>query len=300
MKVLGDLERVALTSSTVLLQGETGTGKELFARALHEKSPRRLGPLVKVNCGALVAGLVESELFGHEKGAFTGAVQRKVGRFELAEGGTLFLDEISELSLEVQSKLLRALQEHEIDRVGGTHTLKVDVRIVAATNRELSAEVKAGRFRSDLYYRLAVFPISIPPLRDRRDDIPLLVDTLLARLGKRFGMPAKHIDEEALLYLQTYPWPGNVRELENVLERAVVLARGAAITMSDLPELSAPEVEPPAGDTSSLPLKDRVSAYEKSIIAEALRTAGNNQSEAARLLRSSRATLQYKMKIYGL
>ena len=301
-KALGEVDRVAQTSSTVLLQGETGTGKELFARAVHEKSPRKNGPLVKVNCGALVAGLVESELFGHEKGAFTGAVQRRVGRFELADHGTIFLDEISELPLEAQTKLLRVLQEHEIDRVGGTHPIRVDARVVVATNRDLGAEVKAGRFRSDLYYRLAVFPIAIPPLRDRRDDIPLLVDAFLARLGKRFGTPEKHIDEDALSYLQAYPWPGNVRELENVLERAVVLARGAAITMADLPELSAPEpaATAPVEGEAGLPLKDRVNGYEKSILVDALRLANGNQSEAARLLRTSRATLQYKLKVHGI
>jgi len=284
---LEQVDRVAKAPSTVLLLGETGTGKELFARAIHEKSPRRRGPMVKVNCGALPPTLVESELFGHEKGAFTGAVARRIGRFELADGGTLFLDEISELPPDAQTKLLRVLQEREIERVGGTKPVRIDVRIIAATNRDLAAEVREGRFRDDLYFRLAVFPIRIPPLRERREDIPALVESIVRRFGRT-------IDEDVVPYLQAYEWPGNVRELENVLERAAVLARDSIIHVSDLPELS---TTTPAEEAS---LKERVNAYERSIIEEALKRAGGNQSEAARLLATSRATLQYRMKTLGL
>jgi transcriptional regulator with GAF, ATPase, and Fis domain len=300
-RVLAELERVAPTSSTVLLLGETGTGKELFARAVHDKSTRRTAPLVKVNCAALTPSLVESELFGHERGAFTGATQRRVGRFELAQDGTLFLDEIGELPLEPQAKLLRVLQEHEMERVGGTQTIKVIARIVAASNRDLAADVRAGRFRADLYYRLAVFPITIPPLRDRREDIPLLASTFLEGLAARHaGARPKRVAEDALLYLQTYEWPGNVRELHNVLERASILATKPVIELSDLPELTNASTAEVGLPTSAEPLKERVHAYERSLLLEALRLAEDNQSEAARLLQTSRATLQYKMRIHGL
>jgi transcriptional regulator with GAF, ATPase, and Fis domain len=284
----------------VLLQGETGTGKELFARTLHEQSPRRTRPLVKVNCAALTPSLVESELFGHEKGAFTGALQRRVGRFELAHGGTLFLDEVGELPPDVQAKLLRVLQEHEMERVGGTHTIRVDVRVVAATNRDLEAEVRANRFRADLFFRLNVFPITIPPLRERRADIPALGAAFLAALAPRLGGTPKTVDADALVYLQTYDWPGNVRELHNVLERASILTRGTVIRRADLPELASRSEAPPAPDLERRSLKDRVHAYERSLVVAALRRANGNQSEAARLLRTSRATLQYKMKAFGL
>ena len=210
LRVLREVERVAPTSSTVLLRGETGTGKELFARAIHDKSTRRKGPLVEVNCAAIAPSLIESELFGHERGAFTGAVQRRLGRFELAQKGTLFLDEIGELPLEAQAKLLRALQEHTIDRVGGSETIHVDVRIVAATNRDLEALVRENRFRADLFYRLAVFPIVVPPLRERREDIADLVAVLVPMLAARHRSRASTVDEEALLSLQAYDWPGNV------------------------------------------------------------------------------------------
>ncbi len=281
-KALRELAHVAPTASTVLLLGETGTGKELFARAIHAQSPRRDRALVTVNCAAIAPALFESELFGHEKGAFTGALQRRLGRFELAHGGTLFLDEIGELPLEAQAKLLRALQEQTFERVGGTETVTVDVRIIAATNRDLDADVKSGRFRADLFYRLSVFPIHIPPLRDRREDIPLLV--------------AHAIEPDALLYLQAYDWPGNVRELRNVIERAGILADGKPIRVADLPELRGAS-EPRAASDS---LKASVEAYERSLIADAMAKANGNQSEAARLLRTSRATLQYKLKAYGL
>ena len=302
--VLRELERVAPTTSTVLLLGETGTGKELFARALHEMSRRRNGPLVKLNCAAISPTLIESELFGHEKGAFTGALARRIGRFELADGGTLFLDEVGELPLDAQAKLLRVLQEQEFERVGGTHSLRVDVRIVVATNRDLAAEVRAHRFRADLFFRLNVFPVAIPPLRARKDDIPLLANAYLRVLAERLGADPKGLDDRALAVLVRYDWPGNVRELQNVLERAAILARGRRIHATDLtlPEAPAvPSVNREAdSDDPGTSLKQRVEAFERRIVADALSRANGNQSEAARLLRTSRATLQYKMKAHGL
>ena len=309
LRALHELERVAPTTATVLLLGETGTGKELFARAIHQTSPRRTGPLIKVNCGALTPSLLESELFGHEKGAFTGAAQRRIGRFELADGGTLFLDEVSELPLESQTKLLRVLQEREVERVGGGTPIPIDVRIVAATNRDLGADVRAGRFRSDLFFRLNVFPIQIPPLRDRREDIPALAGAFMARVSARLGGEPKSLEDEAIAYLQAYDWPGNVRELENVLERTAILARGPRVRLADLPELTSARELPQGGaharGAESLEralgsLKDRVNAYERGIVADALERANGNQSEAARLLGTSRATLQYRMKTLGL
>ena len=287
-------QRAAKTNSTVLLVGETGTGKELFARAIHDASDRKNGPLVSVNCAAIPAGLFESEMFGHEKGAFTGATSRRVGRFELAHRGTLFLDEVGELPLEAQAKLLRVLEAREIERVGGSRPVRVDVRVIAATNRDLESLVARGTFRADLHYRLNVFQIVVPPLRARRGDIALLADAFLG--------PRRSLDADALAYLEDYEFPGNVRELQNVLERASILAPGPQITLRDLPELTNPSAPAPlaAPWDEGKPLKQRVDAFEKSLIATALDQAKGNQSEAARLLRTSRATLQYKMKLYGL
>jgi transcriptional regulator with GAF, ATPase, and Fis domain len=216
----------------VLVTGETGTGKELIARAVHSASPRRDRPLIKVNCAALPAGLVESELFGHEKGAFSGAIARRVGRFELADGGTIFLDEIGELPADAQVKLLRVLQEREFDRVGGTAPMRVDVRVIAATNRDLLKEVQEKRFREDLYYRLNVFPVRLPPLRERQDDIPLLVHFLVNKFAPRVGKRLEGVSRPTMQRLQEYPWPGNIRELENVLERAVILATGPTLEVA--------------------------------------------------------------------
>jgi formate hydrogenlyase transcriptional activator len=229
LAALDKVAHVAPTDATVLICGETGTGKELIARAIHSNSQRRDKPLIKLNCAALPAGLVESELFGHEKGAFTGAIARRIGRFELADKGTIFLDEIGELPLETQAKLLRVLQEHEFDRVGGTSSRKVDVRVIAATNRNLLKAVIEKAFREDLYYRLSVFPIMLPPLRERSDDIPLLVRFLLDKFAARIGKSVDGVSQETMQRLTAYSWPGNVRELENILERAVILATGRTL-----------------------------------------------------------------------
>ena len=232
MPVLEKVGRVAPTDATVLICGETGTGKELFARAIHSNSRRKDKPLIKVNCAALPAGLVESELFGHEKGAFTGAIARRIGRFELSDRGTIFLDEIGELPLETQVKLLRVLQEHEFDRVGGGAPIKVNVRVIAATNRDLQKAVREKLFREDLFYRLNVFPIALPPLRDRLEDVPLLVQFLLDRFATRIGRRVDGVSHETMERLTAYSWPGNVRELENILERAVILATGPTLELA--------------------------------------------------------------------
>jgi formate hydrogenlyase transcriptional activator len=232
-KMLRAVETVAKTDTTVLLLGETGTGKELIARAIHHLSPRKHRTLVKVNCAALPAGLIESELFGHEKGAFTEALARKIGRFELADGGTIFLDEIGDLPLELQAKLLRVLQEGEFERVGGSPTLKVDVRVIAATNRDLEKATQEGRFRPDLYYRLNAFPVRLPPLRERPDDISLLVRYFVMKYGTKLGRRIEKIPQKAMHDLLAYPWPGNVRELENVIERAVILSQGSQLELGE-------------------------------------------------------------------
>jgi formate hydrogenlyase transcriptional activator len=233
VRTLRAARQVATTDSTVLLQGETGTGKEVIARAIHDLSNRRDRPLIKVNCGAIAGGLAESEIFGHERGAFTGAVQRRIGRFELADGGTLFMDEVGELPLDLQVKLLRVLQEREFERLGGHQVIRVNVRLIAATNRTLAEEVKAGRFRADLYYRLNVFPIHVPPLRDRRSDIRRLAEHFLNQLGRQLGKPIRGFTESCLRQLEAYDWPGNVRELHNVVERLCVLSPGPLLDLTE-------------------------------------------------------------------
>ncbi|MDH4304544.1 MAG: sigma 54-interacting transcriptional regulator [Nitrospira sp.] len=234
MAVLQQIEQVAPTDSTVLIRGDTGTGKELLARAIHNHSRRKARSLVKVNCGAIPANLVESELFGHEKGSFTGALQRRIGRFELADGGTIFLDEVGELPLDTQVKLLRVLQEREVERIGSGHSTKVDVRIIAATNRDLHAAVKAGSFRADLLYRLNVFPIDVPPLSARASDIPLLVNRFVAKFSHKIGKKIDGLSESTMERLMRYAWPGNIRELENVIERATILSKGPLLQISDV------------------------------------------------------------------
>jgi len=280
----------------VLILGETGTGKELIARAIHSMSKRRQSVMIKVNCGALPAGLAESELFGHERGAFTGALQQKKGRFELAHNGTIFLDEVGELSAEVQVKLLRVLQEQEVERLGGTHTTKVNVRVIAATNRDLQDQVLRGGFRADLFYRLNIFPIEVPALRERAGDVPLLARHFAKEFARRIGKPVEQIDARAMDRLVLYDWPGNVRELANVLERAVILCQGNAIREADLGMLK--ESGPPTLDTF-LTLKE----MERQHIIRALEKTGGvlgGPQGAARLLGMSRSTVWSRMRNLGI
>lgn len=293
------IEKLAKSFSTVLIYGESGTGKELAARAIHYNSPRADNPFVSVNCGALPEPLLESELFGHEKGAFTGAVSTKEGLFEVADGGTFFLDEVGETSPAIQVKLLRALQEREIKRVGGIKNIKVDVRLIAATSKDLEKEIKEGKFREDLFYRLSVIPIYMPPLRERREDVPLLADHFLARYTQREVKQIKGISPQAMERLSQYTWPGNVRELENAIERAVTLAEGDVISSGELPEKISQET-PAAGAEEGSTLKVRTDEYEKGLILEALKATGGNVSQAARSLKLTRQDLQYKIKKYGL
>jgi len=295
-EVLKMVETVASTDSTVLIRGETGTGKELIARALHEHSPRREHTLVKLNCAAIPTGLLESELFGHEKGAFTGAIRQKIGRFELAHQGTLFLDEVGDVPLELQSKLLRVLQEQEFERLGGTKTIKVDVRLVAATNRDLAQMVAEGRFRNDLYYRLNVFPIVLPPLRERPDGIPSLVRHFTQQFARRMGRRIETIRPEVLEALVRYPWPGNVRELQNVIERAVILSPG--------PTLQVPLADlEPAGQQAPMAAAVTLADAEREHILSALRETGwvlGGPAGAAARLGMKRTTLQNKMRKLGI
>jgi len=292
--VLESVEQVAPTDASVLIAGETGTGKELIARAIHRRSPRAKGPLVQVNCSAIPATLLASELFGHERGAFTGAFERRKGRFEQAHGGTLFLDEIGELPAEMQVMLLRVLQQREFERLGSGQTVRVDVRIVAATNRDLAAEVQAGLFRSDLFYRLNVFPIRVPALRERPADIPLLVAHFAAKHGERFGRPIARIDRRSMAQLETYAWPGNVRELENVVERAVILSRNGTLRVERdlLPGAAA------GGDvTAHLEAEER-QAIEAALRASRGRVSGANG--AARRLGLPASTLEFRIRRLGI
>jgi two-component system, NtrC family, response regulator AtoC len=329
------IERVADTPSTVLITGESGTGKELVAKALHEQSSRKGAPFIKINCAAIPKTLMESELFGYEKGAFTGATSSKPGRFELADGGSLFLDEIGEIPVEMQVKLLRAIQESEFERVGGLKTIKVDVRLITATNRDLEQEIQRGNFREDLYYRLNVVPLQIPPLRKRRGDIPMLVQHIIKKFNERLKKSIQSIADDALAVLETHSWPGNIRELENVLERTILFSKGDRIERADL-QLALPEQGPvsqpalripvsgiiplsplaedadlddsdPMGEhagSSSGSLKDIVRAetsrVERELIVKALEETGGNVTQAARLLKISRKSLQMKMKELGL
>ncbi|MBX3379008.1 MAG: sigma 54-interacting transcriptional regulator [Phycisphaeraceae bacterium] len=295
IKVLENVERVAPTDSTVLIQGETGTGKELVARAIHERSQRKGGPFVKVNCAALPAGLVESEFFGHEKGAFTGAVNSRRGRFELADGGTIFLDEVGEVAPDVQVKLLRVLQENEFERVGGSETVRVNVRVIAATNRDLAADVKAQKFRADLFFRLSVFPITVPPLRERAADIPILASYFVTQIGASLGKKIDEIDGGAMDRLLGYAWPGNIRELRNVLERAAILCDGRVLRVgeNDLPG------NPESGGVISASLEE-VEKQHILAVLEQTRGAIAGPKGAAKILGVPPSTLRSRMERLGI
>jgi two-component system response regulator AtoC len=293
--------KVARHPSSVLITGESGTGKELFARLIHRESPRANAPFVAVNCGAIPEALLESELFGHTKGAFTGATEARAGLFEEADGGTLFLDEIGELPLALQVKLLRALQEDEIRRVGDSAARRVDVRLVAATARDLEAEVRAGRFRADLFYRINVVRVHLPPLRERREDISLLTHHFLQRFNRRLGLHITGVAPAAMKLLLEHPWPGNVRELENVIERAMVLADDHTIAVEHLPaSVRDPASVAPPPDDQDLSVKRRIESLERALIARALERTGGNRTRAAKLLDLSHRALLYKIKEYGL
>ena len=294
-EVLKAVETVAPTDASVLILGETGTGKELVARAIHNLSPRKDKALVKVNCAALPSGLIENELFGHEKGAFTGALTKKIGRFELANGGTIFLDEIGDLPLDLQAKLLRVLQEGEFERVGGSDTIKADVRVIAATNRDLELATKEGKFREDLFYRLNVFPIQLPPLRERKEDIPLLVRYFVRKHGARLGKKFETITEKTMQALSSYPWPGNVRELENVIERSVITSHGSQFDLGNW--LHRHEPAPPQKSVPTL------AALEREHILKTLKSTGwkvSGNHGAARVLGVKPTTLEARMKKLGI
>ncbi len=298
-EVYKKIGRVAPTNATVLITGESGSGKELVAKIVHNNSLRRDGPFIKVNCGALPEGLLESELFGYEKGAFTGAVARKPGRFELADRGTIFFDEVGELTPALQVKLLGVLQEREFERVGGTETIKVDVRIIAATNRDLEAMVRSGFFREDLYYRLKVVPIHVPPLRERAEDIPLLVDYYLRHFAAEAHREPPIVTAEAAELLKRHRWPGNVRELANALERAVIMSSGV-IGVQDLPGLAGDGDQPQVAIPHAGTLRDIMHRVEKQVIARALKACGGNRGKTAQALDISRRALQYKIDEHGL
>jgi two-component system response regulator HydG len=302
-RVLDQVRKIAATDATVLVLGESGTGKELVARAIHAQSPRREEPFVSVSCAAIPEGLLESELFGHERGAFTGAIRRKLGRFELAHRGTLFLDEVGELSPAIQVKLLRVLQERRFERVGGEDSIEVDVRVVSATNRDLARMVQEGRFRDDLYYRLAVLPVLLPPLRDRPGDVAALARWFVEKLAPRVGRRVTGISPEALAALERHRWPGNVRELENVVEQALVFAEGGTIRLEDLPEglRGAPAARPaPSVEPGERGLTEVLEDLERQLVVAAYEKAKGVKAEAARLLGIKPSALYYKLEKYGI
>jgi Nif-specific regulatory protein len=297
-QVYEQIARVAGANTTVLIRGESGTGKELIAHAIHYSSPRAKKPFVKVSCAALPDSLIESELFGYEKGAFTGAQARKKGRFEMAEGGTLFLDEIGDINLSTQVKLLRVLQEREFERLGGTDPIKVNVRLITATNQDLEKAIAAGAFREDLHYRLNVFTIYVPPLRERKPDILLLVDHFLEKYSIEHGHQVKRISTPAIDMLMSYHWPGNVRELENAIERAVLVCDGSVVHPHHLPPTL--QTAEASGTVQDVSLADAVAAYEKTLIQDALKTARGNASKAAKLLHSTERIISYKIRKLGI
>jgi DNA-binding NtrC family response regulator len=299
-EVLAIVERVAPTNSTVLLGGESGVGKDLLARAIHEKSRRASGPFIKINSTAIPENLLESELFGYEKGAFTGASTSKPGKFELADKGTLFLDEIGDVPPATQVKLLRVLQEREFERLGGTRTVKVDVRLVAATNRDLRAALEEGTFREDLYYRLNVVPIDIPPLREHKEDIPDLTNLFLGKFCRDSGRPVTTISPEATNLLLSHHWPGNVRELQNIIERACALAKTSKLEPGDIHIDSSPRNKAASSSDGFLPAGMTLDQWEDDMIREALKRAGGNKSQAARLLGLSRNALRYRLSMIGI
>ena len=293
---------VAATNTTILIGGESGVGKELIANAIHYNSSRVKRPFVKVNCGVLAESLLESELFGHVRGAFTGAIKDKIGRFEMANGGTLFLDEIGDISLNMQLKLLRVLQEGEFERVGGTETLKVDVRIIAATNKDLKKSIDEGTFRHDLYYRLNVIPITVPPLRERREDIKYLVNHFIDKFNRVYGKSVREIEPRAMELMESYAYPGNIRELENLIERIIVLDKTGKINVADLPE----NIRGISGETSAEEvdfengLSNLVEDYEKNLIIQALEKNKFNKFQTAKMLNMNRSTFMSKIKKYGI
>ncbi|NPV04371.1 MAG: sigma-54-dependent Fis family transcriptional regulator [Syntrophaceae bacterium] len=306
-KIFEIIRKVAPTTTTILITGETGTGKELVANAIHAGSPRKLNPFIKINCSAIAENLIESELFGYEKGAFTGAVSSKPGRFELAHKGTLFLDEIGDLPREMQVKLLRVIQDHEFERVGGIQTIKVDVRLVAATNRNLQQDVREGRFREDLFYRLNVMPIHVPPLRERKEDIPALLDYFIGKFNRKLDRRIAGADPEVVDLLMDHDWPGNIRELENLTERLVLMARGERIVMGDVPAelIEAVEARTQAGapdEKRSIKdlIREKTEDIEKQMILRALEECEGNISKAARQLGLSRRGLHLKLAKYSL
>ncbi|MBN2514759.1 MAG: sigma-54-dependent Fis family transcriptional regulator [Deltaproteobacteria bacterium] len=307
LKIYDIIKRVAPTTTSILITGETGTGKELIANAIHKNSPRKDDPFIKINCAAIAENLLESELFGYEKGAFTGAVNRKPGRFELAHKGTLFLDEVGELPKDMQVKLLRVIQDQEFERVGGLRTIKVDVRLITATNRDLFQDVKKNRFREDLYYRLNVLPIPIPPLRARKEDIPMLTDYFLDKFNKKLSRNILNVEQDVREAFLKYEWPGNIRELENLLERLVLLAQDDTLRIEDLPSeiespdemLSATDLRKPVKSFKEI-IKSKTAEIEKQMIITALDECGGNVSKAASRLGLSRKGLQLKMIKYDL
>jgi two-component system nitrogen regulation response regulator NtrX len=297
----GQVEMAAPTNGRVLIYGDNGTGKELVARTIHQLSRRRQGPFIEVNCAAIPEELIESELFGHQKGAFTGAVADKPGRFEQANSGTIFLDEIADMSLKTQAKVLRVLQEQVMERVGGTQRIKVDVRVLAATNKDLLAEIRAGHFREDLYFRLNVIPIFVPPLRDRQDDIPLLADHFMALMASEYGRRPKRFAPEAIGRLQQYGWPGNVRELRNVIERLMIMVPGDTITAQDLAFLGHDDLHTmPTQVQASMPLAEARERFERDYILQALAAQHGNISRTADVLGVERSNLYKKMKAFGI
>ena len=297
-QVYEQIAQVARTSTTVLLRGESGTGKELIAHAIHYNSTRAKKPFVRVSCAALPQDLIESELFGYERGAFTGAHATKKGRFEVADGGTLFLDEIGELSLQTQVKLLRVLQEREFERLGGTETLRANIRLIAATNKDLDKAIAAGEFREDLYYRLNVFAIFVPPLRERRTDVLLLADHFLEKFAREHGKAVKRIATPAIDMLNSYHWPGNVRELANVIERAIVVCDAQVVHAHHLPPTL--QTAEATGTTQTSTLRDSITAFEKDALLDALKSARGNRAKAARLLGTTERIFNYRVRKYGI